>query len=193
MMFAPAIFPAAFTLPTFDPSRVVDFWLDAGPDRWFAKDPRFDDRFRKRFADLYSMARDGQLGWRERTATGALGVVLLLDQYPRNAFRGRPEMYATDDLARAAADRAIRAGHDQKVEEALRIFFYLPFAHSETIADQDRSVALCAALGPKPQARAEHHRDIILRFGRFPHRNPILGRDMRPEEQAYLDGGGYAG
>lgn len=193
MMFVPAIFHTAVGLPIFDPSRVVDFWRDAGPERWFAKDPRFDERFRKRFADLHSMARGGQLGWREGSATGALGVVLLLDQYPRNAFRGRPEMYATDDLARAVADRAIRLGHDRKVEEALRIFFYLPFAHSETISDQHRSVALCAALGPKPQARAEYHRDIIQRFGRFPHRNPILGRDMRPEEQAYLDGGGYAG
>lgn len=192
-MFAMSFIHPGIGMPIFDPSRVVDFWRDAGPDRWFAKDPRFDARFRKRFADLHAMARDGQLLWRESTAIGALGVVLLLDQYPRNAFRGRPEMYATDDLARAAADRAIRAGHDKKVEDDLRTFFYLPFAHSEALQDQERSVALFSALDRARHDRALHHHDIVLRFGRFPHRNPILGREMHPEEQSYLDAGGYAG
>ena len=102
-------------------------------------------------------------------------------------------MYATDTLAREMAEAAIQAGHDQAVEADLRLFFYLPFAHSENLADQERSVALNRHLGEPNVSHAQRHRDIIARFGRFPHRNPILGRTMRPEEQRYLDEGGYAG
>ena len=102
-------------------------------------------------------------------------------------------MYATDAAARHAADAAIAAGHDRAVEVGLQVFIYLPFGHSEDLADQERSVALCERLGEPTLTLAKHHRDIVRRFGRFPHRNPILGRPMRPEEQRYLDEGGFAG
>ena len=127
------------------------------------------------------------------TPDGALALVLLLDQFPRNAFRGSPRMFATDATARAIAAVAISAGHDQQVDPELRTFLYIPFAHSEHLADQERSVALCRGLGERDLAHAEHHCEIVRRFGRFPHRNPILGRAMRPEEQRFLDEGGYAG
>jgi uncharacterized protein (DUF924 family) len=174
-------------------TAVVDFWREAGPGMWFAKDPAFDRRFRERFAALHEAAARGELGAWLDTAEGALGLVLLLDQYPRNSFRGTPRMYATDPLARKVAAAAIAAGHDRAVDDALALFFYLPYAHSENMADQDRSVALAQRLGPENLAHAEGHRDIIRRFGRFPHRNPILGRAMKPDEQAFLDAGGYAG
>ena len=122
-----------------------------------------------------------------------MALVILLDQFPRNSFRNTPRMYATDAMARKIADAALKAGHDQAVEPALRLFFYLPFGHSENLADQDRSVALNESLGDPNLSHAKRHRDIIRRFGRFPHRNPILGRAMTPEEQHYLDEGGYAG
>jgi len=172
---------------------VVAFWREAGPGMWFAKDPEFDRRFRERFADLYAAAKGGMLGYWQRTATGSLGLILLLDQYPRNSFRGTPAMYATDADARRAADIAIAAGHDREVEPGLQVFMYLPFGHSESLVDQDRAVELVRRLGEPELSHAMRHRDIIRQFGRFPHRNPILGRAMRPEEQRYLDNGGYSG
>jgi uncharacterized protein (DUF924 family) len=176
-----------------DAAKVVDFWRDAGAARRFAKDPAFDARFRERFLTLHESAARGALDHWARTAEGALALMILLDQFPRNAFRGTPRMYATDELARSLARRALGAGHDRAIEPALRLFLYLPFAHSEVLADQERSVALNAALGEPSARNAQRHHDIVARFGRFPHRNAILGRDMRPEEQAYLDAGGYAG
>lgn len=174
-------------------STVVSFWREAGPDLWFAKDPSFDRRFRERFLTLHDeAARGGHAGWLA-TADGALGLVLLLDQFPRNAFRGTPRMYATDAMAREAAAAALEAGHGQAFDTQLRLFFCLPFAHSESLADQDRSVALARDLGEPHLTHAKRHRDIVRRFGRFPHRNPILGRAMSPEEQRFLDEGGYAG
>lgn len=174
-------------------AAVVEFWREAGPDLWFAKDPEFDRRFRDRFLAWYEAAARGALtGWLA-SAEGALALVLLLDQFPRNAFRGTPRMYAADAMAREAATVAISAGHDRGVEKALQVFFYLPFAHSEQMSDQDRCVALVERLGGSDLSRARHHRDIVRCFGRFPHRNRILGRVSTAEEQRYLDGGGYAG
>jgi uncharacterized protein (DUF924 family) len=172
---------------------VVSFWREAGPALWFAKDSSFDRRFCERFLTLHvEAARGAHAGWLA-TANGALGLVLLLDQFPRNAFRGTPRMYSTDAMAREAAAAALDAGHDHAVEAQLRLFFCLPFAHSENPVDQDRSVALARDLGEPHLSHAEHHRDVIRRFSRFPHRNPILGRGMTPEEQRFLDEGGYAG
>lgn len=172
---------------------VVGFWREAGPSLWFSKDKAFDRRFRERLLSTHEAAARGDLdGWLT-TPTGALALILLLDQFPRNAFRGTPRMYDTDVKARAAAAFAIDVGHDRAVPRDLRLFIYLPFAHSEELEDQERSVALAQALGEPDLSHARRHRDIIHRFGRFPHRNPILGRAMRPEEQRYLDEGGYAG
>jgi uncharacterized protein (DUF924 family) len=118
---------------------------------------------------------------------GALAVVLLLDQFPRNMFRGTRRVYQTDATALDVADRAIERGFDSQVEPALRGFFYLPFEHSESLADQERSVALHEAAGDEDGLTwARHHHDIVARFGRFPHRNAILGRESTPEELAYL-------
>lgn len=172
---------------------VVAFWWEAGPSMWFAKDPDFDARFRERFIALHEAASRHELdSWLE-TPEGALALVILLDQFPRNAFRGSPHMYATDAHAREIADRAIAAGYDLMVADQLALFFYLPFGHSEDLADQERSVALATRLGGRNLSQAQHHRDIVARFGRFPHRNPILGRDMTREEWEYLENGGYAG
>lgn len=172
---------------------VVAFWRQAGPQRWFAKDDAFDADFRARFIDLHlAAARRAHDDWLQ-TAEGALALMILLDQFPRNCFRGSARMYATDPLARHFAERAIAAGLDQQVTPDLRLFFYLPFAHSENLADQDRSVALGEALGGEQLEHAEGHRAIIRRFGRFPHRNALLGRETTAEEQAFLDEGGFKG
>jgi uncharacterized protein (DUF924 family) len=183
--------------PTRAPAQataVVDFWRAAGHTRWFAKDPEFDRGFRERFMALHEAAARGELDAWQDSATGALGLLILLDQFPRNAFRGTKRMYATDARARSIADRAIRDGHDLAIEAPLRLFMYLPFGHSEDLADQERSVELARrSLAPVDLVHAEHHRDIIRRFGRFPHRNAILGRVSRPDEVRYLAEGGFAG
>jgi uncharacterized protein (DUF924 family) len=174
-------------------SDVATFWRDAGPDLWFAKDDGFDRRFRAHCLALHEAAARGDLADWSSTPEGALSLVLLLDQFPRNCFRGTARMFATDAIARSAASAAVDAGHDRAVESDLRVFFYLPFEHSEDPADQERSVALAAALSQSYLSYAELHRDIILRFGRFPHRNAVLGRATTPEEQRFLDEGGFAG
>jgi uncharacterized protein (DUF924 family) len=179
--------------PPPEAASVVDFWREAGPDLWFAKDPGFDHRFRERFCQLHEAAARGELAGWLATPLGALALILLLDQFPRNAFRGTPRMYATDGLARETAHVAIDAGFDRAVERELRLFFYLPFGHSEDPVDQERSVVLNGQLGEPEFSKARRHHDIVRRFGRFPHRNPILGRAMTEEEQRFLDEGGFAG
>lgn len=171
--------------------KLVTFWQNAGPDRWFAKDAAFDAELRARFLDAHFAAARCELeDWLE-DANGALALVLLLDQVPRNVFRDSAHAFATDPLARYYADRALAAGHDLRVDPALRIFLYLPLEHSESLADQDRCVALCEALGDAFYLKyAQAHREAIRRFGRFPHRNRALGRENTPEEQAWLDAGG---
>ena len=175
-------------------AQVVEFWKDAGPEKWFARDDAFDARFRTLFADEHhaaaSRAREHWLG----SAEGALALMLLLDQFPRNCFRGTAHSYATDGLARHYAMRAIEEGLDLQLVPKLRAFIYLPFEHSEDPLDQDRSVSMFDVLGDKEYLQyAELHRDIIRRFGRFPHRNAVLGRIPSPEELDYLAEGGFAG
>ena len=172
---------------------VIGFWRSAGPTLWFTKDEDFDARFRQRFLSQHEQAARRELDAWADDADGMLALLLLLDQFPRNAFRGGAHMYATDSLARHFAGQAVDRGIDQGIETALRAFCYLPFEHSEDAADQDRSVALMRALGGESLEYAEHHRDIILRFGRFPHRNFVLGRATTAAEQAFLDEGGFAG
>lgn len=169
------------------PDDVVSFWREAGPERWFAKDDAFDQACRDRFLPTYEAAARGDLNEWELTPDGALAVILLLDQFPRNMFRGTRDVYKTDPVALMAADRAIERGFDHRVEQAFRRFFYLPFMHSETLRHQERSVALNEALGEEDSVKwARHHHAIIARFGRFPHRNAILGRETTPEEDAFL-------
>lgn len=176
-------------LPTHD--EVVDCWRKAGPGRWFGKDAAFDAALRARFMDVHTAAAAQKLAGWEKTATGALALLVLLDQFPRNVFRGTPRMYATDALAREVAGRAVDAEFDTEIGGVLQLFFYLPFAHSELLTDQDRSVALHHRIGYLQNA--ERHRDIIRRFGRFPHRNAILGRTTTAAEQRFLDEGGFSG
>ncbi|MBS0427241.1 MAG: DUF924 family protein [Proteobacteria bacterium] len=173
---------------------VVTFWRDAGPSAWFKKNPDFDRRFRERFHDAhFAAARREHDAWVTQEPHSALALMLLLDQYPRNAFRGTGHMYATDPLARHYADRLVAQGFDQRIEESLRLFCYLPFAHSEDMSDQQRSLALNRALSAESGDHAQGHLDIIRRFGRFPHRNHLLGRTTTTEEQAFMDAGGFAG
>jgi uncharacterized protein (DUF924 family) len=175
------------------PAEIVSFWQEAGRPLWFAKDEAFDRCFRSRFLLAHEIASCGECdGWLE-TPTGALGLILLLDQFPRNAFRGTPRMYATDALARIAANLAIAAGQDLQISPQLRPFVYMPLCHSEDLADQERAVELMRRINETYAQPAIRHRDIIARFGRFPHRNPIIGRIMTTEEQDYLDRGGFAG
>ena len=186
--------PARAEIGMPDEARaVVAFWRAAGPALWFAKNDAFDKRFRDRFLAAHEAAARGELADWAVSADGALALVILLDQFPRNAFRGSARTYATDGHARLVADAAIKVGHDRAVENEIAKFFYLPFAHSESLADQERSVALTRRLGEPDLSHALGHRDIIRRFGRFPHRNTILGRSMMPEEQRYLENGGFKG
>ncbi|TXH75643.1 MAG: DUF924 family protein [Lysobacteraceae bacterium] len=170
---------------------IIAFWRAAGPAKWFAKDDGFDAEMRVRFFDAHFSAARREQEALLAEADGALALVLLLDQAPRNIFRASAHAFATDPLAREYADLAIATCHDLRIDASLRIFFYLPFEHSEDLADQDRSVALFAAHGDANYLRyAEAHRDVIRRFGRFPHRNRALARASTVEEQAWLDAGG---
>ena len=175
------------------PSQLLQFWRDAGPARWFARDDAFDAGLRDRFLATHEAAASGALADWGTSAEGALALVLLLDQFPRNAFRGTPRMYATDAKARGVAAEAIAGGFDHQVGAELRRFFYLPFMHSEELADHERSVALNEPLGGESLRYARHHRDIVRRFGRFPHRNAVLGRPSSAEEERFLAEGGFGG
>ncbi|MBX9459081.1 MAG: DUF924 family protein [Rhizobium sp.] len=171
----------------------VDFWASAGFEKWFTKDADFDEEFRRHFLDLhFAAARREHDDWIE-SPQGALALMILLDQFPRNVFRGTGHMFATDPLARMYARMAIEKGHDQAVDEMLRAFFYLPFEHSEDIGDQELSVRLFNALGGEWTKYSDEHQEIIVRFGRFPHRNPALGRQSTPEELTFLEEGGFSG
>lgn len=175
-------------------ASVIGFWSEAGErGRWFAKDASFDRIFNDRFLDLHmEVAARHHDAW-TATADGSLALLILTDQFPRNAFRGTGHMYATDPLARHYGRHALDAGHMEQVAPDLRLFFCLPFAHSEEIADQELSVTLNARLGQPWLEHAEGHREIIRRFGRFPHRNPMLGRVTTSEEAEFLKAGGFHG
>ena len=176
------------------PIDVVGFWRLAGPQKWFAKSRAFDQAIALRFeASHFAAARGEHDGWLV-TPEGALGLLILLDQFPRNLFRDSAHAFATDGKALAVARHAIGEGFDQEIEPELRPFVYMPLMHSETLADQEACVVLFEALGAKSNLEfAIIHRDIIARFGRFPHRNAVLGRATTPAEQAFLEEGGFAG
>jgi uncharacterized protein (DUF924 family) len=174
-------------------AEVVRFWRDAGPKAWFAKNETFDGRCRTFEKAHHAAARREYANW-EADAEGALALILLLDQIPRNIYRDSPHAFAADALAHGVAQRAIARGFDAATEEALRLFFYLPLEHAEDLQSQDEGVRLTAPLAdPRFLKFAQLHRDIIARFGRFPHRNAILGRTSTAEELAFLAEGGFAG
>jgi uncharacterized protein (DUF924 family) len=174
--------------------EIVRFWREAGPDRWYKKDPAFDDDIRRRFLATHEAAAAGKLKSWEDNAQGTLALLILLDQFPRNMFRGDRRAFATDALARAITAGALIKGFDGEVGKDMRGFFYLPFEHSEDLADQERGEALYRAAGDEDGLKwSTLHADIIRRFGRFPHRNAVLGRATTAEEQAFLDSGGFAG
>ncbi len=190
---------------------VIAFWIGPAPDefksvtafskRWYRRDAAVDSEIRERFGDAIEAARRGRLTAWGATAEGALGLVILLDQFTRNAYRDTPEAFSGDDLAREVAGGAIDRGLDQELPIAGRALLYHPFEHAETAADQRRSVALFEALvaAATPEWRefatsflnyARAHQEVIARFGRFPHRNASLGRESTPAELAYLEAGG---
>lgn len=173
---------------------VVAWWARAGErGEWFAHRPDFDRAFRERYLDLHEQAAAGACDDWIETPEGALALMILLDQFPRNAFRGTARMYATDPKARAVARQAEARGYMAELDLGLRLFLALPFSHSEALEDQDLAVALNRRLGQPWLSHAEGHRSIIRRFGRFPHRNPILGRDTTAEEARFLRNGGFRG
>ena len=184
--------PAPPSLP--DPDDVLAFWRAAGPEKWFDKDAAFDRAITERFLASHEAAAAGTLAAWDATPAGALALILLLDQFPRNMFRDSARAFATDPLARAVAARAVAQGFHLRMPEDERHFFALPFEHSENPADQDRSLALSREIGGGTADKwAELHADIIRRFGRFPHRNAVLGRTTTAAEQAFLDAGGFKG
>jgi uncharacterized protein (DUF924 family) len=177
-----------------EPEEILAFWTQAGPKQWYARDAAFDAEIRRRFeADHHAAARGEYDGW-AGTADGALALLILLDQFPRNLYRESAHAWATDPKARAVARAAAERGWHAEVAPDLRQFMLLPFEHSENPADQAHGLALAEALGdPEILKWMRIHGDIIARFGRFPHRNAALGRTTTAEEQAFLDGGGFSG
>lgn len=171
------------------PHEVIEFWFSEPVRKlWFDSTPAFDQQLRERFGATYEAAAAGELDDWQRTPAGALALVIVLDQFPLNMFRGEARSFQTEARSREVAAAAIERGLDDSLDDKQKAFLYLPFMHSESLADQDRSVALFESAGLKDNLKwAYHHRDIVRRFDRFPHRNAILGRESTPEEAAYLD------
>ena len=180
--------------------RLIERWFGppGDPERetarevWFKSTPEFDAALREEFLADHEDAVAGRLAGWEASAVGALALVILFDQIPRNIFRGTPRAFASDPLARAAADRALARGFDGEVPRAWRGFFYLPFEHSEDLSHQERCLSLFADLAPTaenpdPLRHARRHHEIVARFGRFPHRNAALGRASTAEELRFLE------
>lgn len=178
-----------------DPRRLLRFWVDeVGPPGWFGGGPALDARIARDWGTAWRMAHAGAYRDWEATPEGALALAILIDQFPRNLHRGAPLAFATDARAVAAARRALARGRDLQLPERLRLFLYLPFEHSESLAHQDLSVRLFAARMPTERGYLLHalaHREIIRRFGRFPFRNAALGRATTPAEADWLAEGGY--
>lgn len=174
-----------------DPARVLDFWLKRERKDWFAKDAAFDDEIRRRFLPLYEQAAAGGLEHWKRAPSGCLALVILLDQFARNMFRGTARAFAADPQARAAAQVILDQGWDKAMAPTERMFAYLPLEHSESLPDQERCLALMREIAVFPETAelpkwAQAHLDIVARFGRFPHRNAALGRETTADEAEFL-------
>ncbi len=184
--------PAEYRLQTVaavaTAEEILEFWFsERVRPLWYRTTADFDTELRERFLPTWQAAAAGRLGDWENTAQGALALTIVLDQFPLNMFRGTPKSFSTEAASRRVAGSAIERGFDRDLEDAQKAFLYMPFMHSEDIEDQDRSVALFASAGLEDNLKwARHHRKIIRRFGRFPHRNAILGRNSTPEELEYL-------
>jgi len=175
-------------MPAHSPDGVLDFWFsDAARPHWFVRSEAFDARVRDVLGPLHSQAARGELEHWAADPRGALALILLLDQAPRNLHRGSADAFATDAAALRHTKAAVDLGHDRELGEEERVFLYMPFEHSESLADQDRCVALMSAMqNPLWLDYADRHRRIIARFGRFPHRNAVVGRESTDEELAFL-------
>ncbi|NWN82311.1 MAG: DUF924 domain-containing protein [Halomonas sp.] len=173
---------------TTPPDEVLTFWFDElGPAHWFRKDPRLDADIAERFGPCLAAACRGELwGWRE-TAAGRLGEIIVLDQFSRNIHRDTPMAFAADPMALVLAQEAVAGGDDRHLAPTRRAFLYMPFMHSESRVIHEQALRLFSQEGLEKSLPFERrHRDIIRRFGRYPHRNAILGRDSTPEELAFL-------
>jgi len=168
--------------------EVLSFWFEeVGPERWFESSPELDETIRQRFGALHDKLASDLPHEVVASPRGALAAAIVLDQFPRNMYRGTAKAFATDDLAIRLARQAIESKVDEHLTPAERLFLYMPFQHSEILADQEHAVMLFKALGQENALRyAIEHRDIIARFGRFPHRNRALGRQSTPEEEVFL-------
>lgn len=180
---------------TLSAGDIVTFWSEIGPEKWYATDPNLDATIRTRYLKTWVNAARGDYRDWLSSPRGALGYLILTDQFPRNMFRDDPRAFATDRLARSAAIFACQRDWDLRISEPIRQFFYLPFMHAETVPDQDRGVGMILARMPETGRanllHARAHREVIRRFGRFPHRNAALGRTSTPDELAFLAEGGY--
>jgi len=181
----------AKTAPIID--DVLGFWFGAEPHEprsfWFMRDDSIDAEIHARFGTWYKEASVGDWDHLTATAQGTLALIIILDQFPRNMFRDDARSFETDALALALAKHAVNQGFDQQVSQTQRVFFYLPYEHSESMADQETCLELCKPLSPMTYDYAVQHHAIIQRFGRFPHRNKVLGRISTPEEVEYLKDG----
>ncbi len=177
-----------------DPEEVLAFWFEeAGPEKWFNKDEGFDEEIRERFSELSHKARDGKLESWVETPRGCLALIVLIDQFSRNIHRNSPLAWSADSHALALTKLAIDKGYDRALGLNERKFVYMPLMHSEVMADQDRCMEVFGKLADEGMENSERtmeaaarHREIIERFGRFPHRNDILGRESTPEEIEFL-------
>ena len=170
-------------------NEILTFWFsDEVKPKWFKSTQAFDDQLRNSYQQVWGLARAGTYDHWELEPEGALALVIILDQFPLNMFRNDARQYSTEAHARKVADRAIDQGFDETLTPEQKAFLYLPFMHSESMADQDRAVELYDRAGLEDNLRyAHHHRDVVRRFGRFPHRNKVLGRASTPEEMEYLE------
>lgn len=176
------------------PAEITEFWTSAGPSKWFARNEAFDQEIADRFLPTHTAAASGELdGWSE-TAQGSLALILVLDQFSRNLFRNDPRAFAQDEACIKIAQQAMNRGLDRDLADDLRVFVYMPFMHSEELAHQRTCLEQMQALGRQDNVKyAQIHLDIIEEFGRFPHRNTVLGRQTTAAERKFLDQGGFSG
>ena len=171
-----------------EPNEVIEFWLDAGRNKWFGQDDSFGKNIHEKFFRLWQTALSGRLREWQKTDEGLLALALIFDQFPRKMFHNDPRAFCSDHDALKIARLAVKNDADKRIGKDLRGFFYMPFEHSEKLSDQEQSIELFKSLNDQDLlTEAEIRHDIIKRFGRFPQRNKIVGRKTKPDEQAFLD------